>query len=410
MSTRSSRASAAKSPSKASPRKSRPSNKRKAKDEEIEVDLGDGAGDADGVDDDADAYDEEEGEHVEEKKRKAYDSDALDEDSDFEDANADAGRKRKRKVVKPPKKAARTPRKKRKVKKDEEDQENEDEDVVDLKDGQEIVGEVVQAPKTGRVPPGQISKNTFNFLSQLAKPECNDREWFKLHEPVYRLAEKEWKDFVDSFTEVLMEVDNHIPPLPAKDIVHRIYRDIRFSNDKTPYKRSFSASFSRSGRKGIFAVFRPGGQSLLAAGLWCPGRNELATIRSNLLRSSARLRRVISHPDFVKFFGEPKPDPKGDRQNIFGGEDELKVAPKGVDKGHKDIDLLKCRSFAVVHHFIDSEVLEPDFKEKLAEVARVVRPFVHCLNDLLTLHDDDDDNDNGEDEDDGGEDGEEGEE
>ncbi|KAF5328297.1 hypothetical protein D9758_017989 [Tetrapyrgos nigripes] len=383
MSTRSSRASAAKSPSKASPRKSRPSNKRKAKDEEIEVDLGDGAGDADGVDDDADAYDEEEGEHVEEKKRKAYDSDALDEDSDFEDANADAGRKRKRKVVKPPKKAARTPRKKRKVKKDEEDQENEDEDVVDLKDGQEIVGEVVQAPKTGRVPPGQISKNTFNFLSQLAKPECNDREWFKLHgrsrssssaitsiahitsEPVYRLAEKEWKDFVDSFTEVLMEVNDHIPLLPAKDVAHRIDRDIRFSNDKIPYKRSFSASFSRSGRKGIFAVFRPGGQSLLAAGLWCPGKNELATIRSNLLRSSARLRRVISHPDFVKFFGEPKPDPKGDRQNIFGGEDELKVAPKGVDKGHN-------------------------------------------LNDLLTLHDDDDDN--GEDEDDGGEDGEEGEE
>jgi hypothetical protein len=83
------------------------------------------------------------------------------------------------------------------------------------------------------------------------------------------------------------------------------------------------------------AVVSPGGASLVAAGSWCPGRNELATIRSNIENNPRRLRRVIAAPDFVKFFGEPKRDPKGKRQNIFGAEDELKVAPKGVDKGHK---------------------------------------------------------------------------
>ena len=76
---------------------------------------------------------------------------------------------------------------------------------------------------------------------------------FKLHEPVYRQAEKEWKDFIDNFIELLVEVDPQIPHLPAKDVVHRIYRDVRFSNDKTPYKQNFCASFTRSGRKGIFA-------------------------------------------------------------------------------------------------------------------------------------------------------------
>lgn len=72
-------------------------------------------------------------------------------------------------------------------------------------------------------------------------------------EPVFRLAEKEWKAFVEEFTMLLTQTDPQIPVLPPNDIIHRIYRDIRFSNDKTPYKLGFSASFSRSGRKGIFA-------------------------------------------------------------------------------------------------------------------------------------------------------------
>jgi len=110
-------------------------------------------------------------------------------------------------------------------------------------------------------------------------------------------------------------------------------------------------------------------------------------MRHHLLngRGAARLRAIISDPEFVLFFGPPKPSPKGERQSIFGGEDELKVAPKGVDKGHKDIDLLKLRSIAVVHHFLDSEVLAPDFQENVCKVVKVMKPLVHCLNDLMTL-------------------------
>ncbi|KAG8872557.1 hypothetical protein FRC20_009408 [Serendipita sp. 405] len=138
---------------------------------------------------------------------------------------------------------------------------------------------IVQAPTTGRVPPGQISQNTLDFLQKLKDPEYNDREWFKLHEPVYRQAEKEWNDFVDAFTTTLTEVDDEIPHLPPKDVIHRIYRDVRFSNDKTPYKSNFSASFSRTGRKGTFSHLSPNGGSFFAAGVWCPGKNELDQIR-----------------------------------------------------------------------------------------------------------------------------------
>lgn len=87
----------------------------------------------------------------------------------------------------------------------------------------------------------------------------------------------------------------------------------------------------------ITSSVKPGGESLLAAGTWCPGKNELATIRSHIQRSSSRLRRIINAPIFVKNFGPAKPTSKGKggRQNIFGRDDELKTAPKGVPKDHK---------------------------------------------------------------------------
>ncbi|KAI0342469.1 hypothetical protein BDW22DRAFT_1357821 [Trametopsis cervina] len=343
------------------------------------------------VDTDEEDASEEDGE--DEEDAFSLDSDALDEDPPPRAKPA-------RKAASSGSKAKASPKKtspKKKKRKASPDAESSD----DLEEGQEIVGVVVQAPKTGRVPPGQISQNTLNFLTQLKDPECNDREWFKLHEPVYRLAEKEWKDFVEEFTDTLVESDPQIPHLPPKDVIHRIYRDVRFSNDKTPYKTGFSASFSRSGRKGIFAGYflavKSGGESLLAAGSWCPGKNELATIRNNIQRSSTRLRAVISEPRFEELFGKAKPHPKGARQNIWGMDDELKVAPKGVDKNHPDIDLLKCRSFAVAHYFTDEQVLQPNFKEQVGEIVRVMRPFVHCINDLMTIPNLDADSDNDDD-------------
>lgn len=113
-------------------------------------------------------------------------------------------------------------------------------------------------------------------------------------------------------------------------------------------------STSRGGRKGIWAGYylaiSPNGNSMLGAGVWQPGKDELATMRHNILQKPSTLRDAISRPEFVELFGQPKPHPKGTRQNVFGHDDALKVAPKleGVDKTHKDIDLLKLRSVAVI--------------------------------------------------------------
>jgi len=100
----------------------------------------------------------------------------------------------------------------------------------------------------------------------------------------------------------------------------------------------------------------------------------------------------------VELFGEAKPHPKGKRQNVFGHEDTLKVAPKGVDKTHKDIDLLKLRTWSVEAKFTDAEVLDPDFLEHLRRVMVVMEPFVNCLNDMMTIIDNDEDEDENENE------------
>ena len=112
-------------------------------------------------------------------------------------------------------------------------------------------------------------------------------------------------------------------------------------------------STSRGGRKGIWASYylqiSPNGNSLIAAGVWQPGKNELQTIRHHLLSEPERFRQTIGNEDFVRLFGPPKMHAKGKRQNVFGHDDALKVAPKGIEKGHKDIDLLKLRSVAVFY-------------------------------------------------------------
>ncbi|KAH9947777.1 hypothetical protein B0H21DRAFT_310324 [Amylocystis lapponica] len=374
---------------------------------EQEVEVSDG----DAVNDDGEADDDEDDE-------ASLHSDALDDDTDVEDAKRKANKRKRASGSLSPVKGKQTSKRGLRQKRRKVQEESDEEVNVELKEGQEVAGIVVQAPKTGRVPPGQISQNTLNFLSQMKNPEYNDREWFKLHEPVYRLAEKEWKDFISAFTDLLVEADPQIPHLPPKDVIHRVYRDvrmhhtcwpemcpiaiqIRFSNDKTPYKTNFSASFSRSGRKGLFAHYHIPGHSMFAAGSWCPGKNELSTLRNNIKRSSTRLRSILSAPAFVRLFGEAKPHPQGEQQSIFGREDELKTAPKGVDKNHKDIDLLKCRTFAVACRFTDGEVLAPDFKENLCKMVKIAQPFVHCLNDMMTLQDAGGSDDEDEDEEEG---------
>lgn len=223
---------------------------------------------------------------------------------------------------------------------------------LDLPEGQTVTGRILPAPRTGHVPAGQISRNTMKFLVNLQNPSRNDRSWFRLHEPAFRLAEKEFKAFVETILPKFRVMDPQLPMLPSKDLIHRIYRDMRFSNDKTPYKQHFSFGVSRGGRKGIWAGYfvsiQPGNKSVFAGGVWGPDRSELSAIREMIMTDAGALKAIIQDPEFIKWFGPYDPHAEG-RTNVFGHSDQLRTTPQCAPKTHPEIALLKLKSVAAVH-------------------------------------------------------------
>ncbi|KIX10240.1 uncharacterized protein Z518_01321 [Rhinocladiella mackenziei CBS 650.93] len=182
--------------------------------------------------------------------------------------------------------------------------------------------------------PEKIHPNTMAFLKDLN--ENNDREWLKMHDPDYRQSWKDWESFVETLTERISELDETIPELPPKDLVFRIYRDIRFSPDPTPYKPHFSAAWSRTGRKGPYACYyvqiQPGGKSLVGSGLWMPEAQPLALLRTNIDRKPRKLRRVLIEPQLRKqILGVTSNDEKKAIKAFAAQNSEyaLKTKPKG---------------------------------------------------------------------------------
>lgn len=181
--------------------------------------------------------------------------------------------------------------------------------------------------------PERLHPNTLEFLKDLKKN--NDRMWLKAHDPDYRQSWKDWESFVESLTEKIAEVDETIPELPPKDLVFRIYRDVRFSSDPTPYKPHFSAAWSRTGRKGPYACYyvqvQPGGRCFVGGGLWHPDAAPIALLRTEIDQRPERLRSVLNEPNMRKhiFGGIAKDEKKAIRafceQNK---ENALKTKPK----------------------------------------------------------------------------------
>jgi uncharacterized protein (TIGR02453 family) len=154
--------------------------------------------------------------------------------------------------------------------------------------------------------------------------------------------------------------------LEAKDCVFRINRDIRFSNDKTPYKTNLGASISPGGKKSLSAGYyfhlQPGA-SFLAGGMWQPPAPQLSAVRQEIDYNTPEFKKIINNKDFKKYFG------------ALSDEDKVKTAPKGYDKTHPEIEILKLKSFIVVHDLKDKEVLSKDFLQHATAVFKALHPL-----------------------------------
>lgn len=212
-----------------------------------------------------------------------------------------------------------------------------------------------------------IPKSAFEFLLKLK--ENNNREWMQENKKEYLANEKLLKEFY-SAVENNLNVTDEI----ARVKVFRINRDVRFSNNKTPYNVHRSVSFSRAGahRRGGYYLRLEPGNSYMAGGFFSPEKGDLFRIRKEFELDSQEIREILTRKEFKKAFGG------------FNQENAVKTAPKGFNKDDENIDLIRLKSFFVTHKFTDEEVFAKDFKDKLLNHYLLLRPFFDYMSDVLT--------------------------
>ena len=212
-----------------------------------------------------------------------------------------------------------------------------------------------------------IPPTIFAFLNELR--ENNNRPWFNDNKARYKEINSQFKAFGDELLQQMSHID-HIEGIK----LFRIYRDVRFSKNKSPYKTSFSGSLKRSTkwlRGGYYFHVEPGDKSVVAGGFWGPEAADLKRIRQDIAADDQPLRKIINDPNFIKTFGE-----------LYG--DGVKTAPKGYSKDHPAIDLLRLKQFLVKRNFTDQEVLAPGFMGEMIQTFQNMRPFFDYMSEVLT--------------------------
>lgn len=213
-------------------------------------------------------------------------------------------------------------------------------------------------------------EKSLKFLKALNKN--NNREWFEKNKPKFLEAKAEFENFIVDLLEEMSVFDNSLAGLDAKKLIFRIYRDVRFSKDKKPYKTNFGAAFSASGkglgRPGYYLHVEPGNKSFIAGGVYQPMPDVLQKVRQEIDYNGDKLRAIMNEKKFKKLFGD------------FWDEDKLKRTPKGYDEEHPHIAWIKLKSFIVTAEIKDEALSSKTLKKSLATSFKTLKP----LNDFLS--------------------------
>ncbi len=214
----------------------------------------------------------------------------------------------------------------------------------------------------------KIQPTTLQFLSDLSAN--NNREWFQANKGRYEAAQENMKQFVKVVESALGETD-HL----EGTTLFRIYRDVRFSKDKSPYKNNFGIGFTRATKRlrgGYYLHIEPGA-SFVGGGFWQPNNEDLKRIRDEFVLDSQPIRQIMAEATFQKYFG-----------TIDG--DELKGAPRGYDKDSPALDLIRKKSFTVQRNFTDEEVTSDQFLLETKRTFEAMRPYFDYMSMVLTTN------------------------
>ena len=214
-----------------------------------------------------------------------------------------------------------------------------------------------------------IPKEVLAFFKKLQKN--NNRDWFNAHKPEFKALETKVKSAYNHLGE-LMNLHDEIDNIK----IFRIYRDVRFSKNKLPYKTHFGGSFHRKKpelRGGYYLHIQPNNESFIATGFWEPNKEDLYRIRKEFEMDDSEMRDILADETFSKTWGD------------FVG-DTLKTAPKGFDKAHPAIDLIRRKQYIFTKQYTDNEVLSDDFISTVNEAFKIVRPYFDYMSDVLTTN------------------------
>jgi len=216
-----------------------------------------------------------------------------------------------------------------------------------------------------------LEPQTLKFLTQLKKN--NNKPWFDAHRAQYEAARIDFSNFIQLVIDALQKSDTTITGTTSKDCIFRINRDIRFSNDKTPYKSHFGASIKRSGRKSPFAGYyfhlEPG-NSFIGGGMWQPEAPALKAMRQEIDYNWDEFQAITAEKNFRKIYGD-----------IYKGSDvSLSTMPKGYEKDNAAASYLKLKSFIAETKITDEELTKATLHKKTVAAFEALQPLLNFIN------------------------------
>lgn len=215
-----------------------------------------------------------------------------------------------------------------------------------------------------------LQASTLDFLTQIDKN--NNKNWFDANRKLYENAKLDFEQFVSEIMAANIALIPELEGRKAKDCIFRIFKDVRFSKDKLPYKNNFGAAFSKGEKKvhsaGFYVHLQPGNNSFVGGGIWMPEASLLKSIRQEIDYNYEEFESIINKASFKKIFG------------TLSQEEKLKKCPKDYSEDNPAIEYLKLKSFTVGTALSDKQMLAKDAVEKISKIFAEMKLLIEFLN------------------------------